>query len=90
MTYMATPQHKGVMKFAIWVYPTLVIITLIILSLSDLCLGVEKKIHKINGFSLFDFGQALAQKPPNLMVNSGRPFFGQHYYTLSCLNYASE
>ena len=48
MTYMATPnirtQALGVKKFIILVDPSLDIIY--ILSVFDLCLGVEKKIFK--------------------------------------------
>ena len=48
MTYMTTPNFRtpalGVIKFTILVDPSLVIITIV--SLSDLCLGVDKNILK--------------------------------------------
>ena len=54
-------------------------------SLSDLCLGIEKTI--LNAFSLYDL-YSLAPAPESrpwwsLIYNFGNPFLGHHYYTLS-------
>ena len=57
-------------------------------SLSDQCLGVEKKIFLNNhAFSLYDlYGPVLAQDPcpeDNKIYNIGGPFLGHHYCILS-------
>ena len=60
-----------------------------ILSLSDLWLGVEKKIfkeYKCNAFPLYElYGHVIAKEPLSWgheIYNFGRPFVGHHYYTL--------
>ena len=57
-----------------------------ILSLSDLCLGVEKKILKqIMHFQYMTYMPTPQDKNPcpgaNEIYNFGRPFLGHHYYT---------
>ena len=80
MTFMATPLHM--------VDPSLVIITYNILSLSDLCLGIEKKIFKeIMQFHNMTYMAMPQPKNPcsksHQIYNFGKPFLGHHYYILS-------
>ena len=68
MTYMATPQHKNPCTRGHESYSfgrPFLGHDYYILSLSDLCLGVEKKIFKKNyAFSPYDlYGHTLAQEP---------------------------
>ena len=70
------------MKFTILVDPSFVIIN--ILSLSDLCLGVEKKIFKeIMHFHYMTYMATPLHKNPcpggHEIYNFGRPFLGHHY-----------
>ena len=68
-----------------------------ILNLSDLCMGVEKKIfEEIMHFHYMTYMATPQHKNPcpegHEFYNLGRPFPGHHYYILSlvCLKYASE
>ena len=58
-----------------------------ILSLSDQCLGVEKKIFLKNAYSIYNVYGHTPEKEPcprsHDFDNSGRPFLGYHYFILS-------
>ena len=88
MTYMATSRHKNPCPGGHEIYNfcnTFHGHHYCQVSLSDLCLGIEKTIF--NAFSLYDL-YGLAPAPESLpwwslIYNFGNPFLGHHYYTLS-------
>ena len=65
MTYPVYGHALGIMKFTILVDPTLVIVHYFTLRLSDLCLGVEKKMFKemMHFHYMSLYGNTLAQEP---------------------------
>ena len=90
MTYMATPQHKNPCPGGHEIYnfggPFLGN-HYYILSLSNLCLGVEKKIFKeIMHFHYVTYMATPQHKNPcpggHEIYNFGGPFLGHHYYIL--------
>ena len=89
-TYMATPLQKNPCPGGHEIYnfgrPVLGY-RYYILGLSDLCLGVEKKIFKdLMHFQYRTLKATPQQKKPYPWVpelnNFGRPFLGHHYYIL--------
>ena len=90
-----TTLSQGVMNFTVLVNPSLfIIITVYILSLSDLCSAVEKKINILrnNAFLLYDlYGHSLAQEPlPWGSWNVGRTSLSLHFFILNLPNLCSE
>ena len=87
---MATPQRKNpcpCRPFLSYHY--------FIHRLSDLCLGVKKKIFKgIMHFHYMKYMATPKRKNPcpwdHEIYNSVRPYLGHHYYTFFCLNHAPE
>ena len=88
MTYIATPQHKNPCHRGHEIYNFgrhFLGHHYYILALSDLCLGVEKKIFKeIMHFYYMTYMAMPQHKNPyprgHEIYNFGRPFLGHHYY----------
>ena len=91
MTYMATPQHKNPCPRSHQIYNFGKLFLghhYYILSLSDLCLGVEKTIfEEIMYFHYLTYMATPQRKNPcrggHEIYNFGRPFLGHYYYILS-------
>ena len=90
-TYLATPQHKNPLPGGHEIYnfgTPFLGHPYYIHSLSDLCIGVEKKIFKEIMF--FHYMTYMATPQGNNpcpggheIYNCGRPYLGHHYYILS-------
>ena len=97
MTYLATPQHKDPCSGGQEIYNLgrpLLGYHYYTLSLSDLCMGVEKKIFKeIMHFHYMNFMASPCTRSPDPggheIYNLGRPFL-RIYLHLVCLNHALE
>ena len=76
------------MKFTILVHPSMVINTIYIFSLSDQCLGEQRKRYfkEIMHFHYMTYMATPQHKNPDPggheIYNFGRPFLGHHYYIL--------
>ena len=88
LTYMVTPQHKKPCPGVFFLDRPFLGHHCNILSLSDLCLGVKKKILKgIMHFHYLTYKATPQRKNPypggHEIYNLGRPFLVHHYYILS-------
>ena len=91
MTYIAMPQHKNPCSGVHEIYNfgrTFLGYHYYLLSLSDLCLGVEKKVLKeIMPFHFMTYKAMAQHKNPcpsgHDIYSFGRTFLGHHYYIVS-------